>query len=191
MNLETKILNYSDHLEDSNFIPNLSKEYGMTEIILKLEKMLSETPTKIVAALLFLRDASVHRKKAPAFNEVVDLFRKSILTSKIFSILEINMCSFNADIRYQTIYSFGKMCFPEQAFRLHKVIDFFAKKYPSELNRVLFEFFWLTGSVNYDILQRLINLNQPEIQKAIEEYLQTISKEEQAQIEKRIDWKQN
>lgn len=188
MNINDEIVSYSDRLNELELIPNMVKSYGLSQIFSELEKMLNRSPDQVLAALLFLKDISIFRKDNPIFNQIVDSFRKLLITSKIFSILEEKLYSSHTEIRLNTIYTLGKIYFPNQSFRLLHAIDVYAKKYPTELDILLFEYFWLSGSIDYTLLQKLVNLSAPQVTTAIRKYLESLSDEMKIQIEKRINW---
>jgi len=172
MTLQQAIQNNPHDSKEYTYIPGLVATYGVDEIIQKIEEMLQGPDDQKMDALLFLRDASLHGPNVPIHNQAVDSLRKAISKSNIFPLMDDLLYSDNDAVRYQAVYTFGKMTFREQAFRLLNAIDVYAQKYPDQLASVLFEYTWLTETKDLDLLQKLQNLNNPAIQDAVKGFLE-------------------
>ncbi len=181
-----KLLNYRNISNGNAYILELSKIYSVEKIIFQLEKMLQSDTLQVFEALFFLRQVSITSRYERSFNEVVENFRKEIPKSRIFSLMEEHLYSTEEEIRSSVIYAFGKMTFPEQKKLLKKAIDFYINQFPLQLGELLFEYFWLNGGVDINLLKVLAKDGNSEVKKGIEWFLDHISDQEKASIKKEL-----
>jgi hypothetical protein len=149
MSLKKALTTYPHHIDtlkkQNSFIVKLVKLYGVGTVITELETILADgSIDQICDALLFLRDVSLYQERNPSFAPTVTQFRNALPDSRVFSLLEKQLYSESQQVRHNTIFAFGKMSFKENAARLHKAIDTYEKKYPSELGQLLQELAWLS-----------------------------------------------
>jgi len=177
MTLKQKILTNPHNVGEKVYIPNLVEQYSVMEIVAQIEEMLKGSTEDIVAALVFLRDALIEYRDAPAHNKLAKSIREKILKTKIIDSMNELLYSKNGIVRYQTIYTFGKTYMKDQAHLLHSAIDVYSQEYPDQLDTLLFEYDWLTHSVDKALLQDLVNQKNPQVTEAVKRFIDNSSNE--------------
>lgn len=134
----------SNNLQNISFLKELVERWSIDQIIHEMIDVLNYDRTNdIFQIYMFLRDVSIYRKQSPEFDGIVDLFRTELPKSTIFDLMNEKLYSQNKSIRSNTIFTFGKMYFSQNADYLKQAFNYYEIHHPDELEELQFEYNWL------------------------------------------------
>ncbi|ALF55546.1 hypothetical protein ACX27_26285 [Nostoc piscinale CENA21] len=149
--LETKIIQYLSHLEDSDYMAEVVTTPGAAETLIKI---LQDDDDEIMSyAGLFIRDFVLICSR----NETCKIPWETQLKPVIIPELERLIFAENHFIRKQVIYTLGKICSYDSIPILVQAFYEYRESDPILLPRLLGELFWLGVENRLDILESMIN----------------------------------
>ncbi|GBE95167.1 HEAT repeat domain-containing protein [Nostoc cycadae] len=149
--LETKIINYLSHLEDSDYMAAVVITPGAAETLIKI---LQYDDDEIMSyACLFIRDFVLSCSR----NETCKISWKTQLKPVIIPELERLIFTDNHFIRKQVIYTLGKICSYDSVPILLQAFYEYRESDPILLPRLIGELFWLGVENSWDLLESMVN----------------------------------
>ena len=151
--LETKILEYLNHLGDSEYMATVVTSIGAVDTLIKL--LQSENVVTVSYTCLFITDFSIGSR-----NNTCKEFWESKLESAIIPELEHLVLADNHFIRRQAIYTLGKICsYNSVPVLLHAFYEL-RDKDPLLLPRLVGELFWLGVDNRWALIDSMTASNQ-------------------------------
>jgi hypothetical protein len=154
VDIRDQILRYFDYAgcaDDEAVARAVFDEHGLAATVAAAVELAgSGTTSDVSHALLFVRDVTLD-DWMPGFSEALP-------TSGLFDVLRANLYAPNRLIRHNSVYTFGKLCFQENARLLEEALPFYLERDPLELDGLLFELFWLSPDARrrrWSYLQRI------------------------------------
>jgi hypothetical protein len=131
---------YLDHLESRPYVEGAIAEHGVPALIAEVSRVAAAgEPATMGPALAFVRDAA-----STLLGEAIqDAVRDELPRSTLFDALDRCLYVPRYAVRAQATYTFGKLCFAENASRLSRALDARRELDPFMIERWLFEIRWL------------------------------------------------
>jgi hypothetical protein len=131
---------YFDHLESREYVEHAIAEHGVPALIAEVARVAAAAePKPMGPALAFVRDAA----SSLLGDAIQDAVRDELPRSALFDALERCLYIPHHNVRAQATYTFGKLCFAENAGRLIAALDARRELDPFMIDRWLFEIRWL------------------------------------------------
>lgn len=152
--LKTKILNYLNYLNDSDYIAEIVSSPGADETLIQL--LHSKELETITATCLFITDSVLMGSQNQICQEAWESHSKDAIVPE----LECLVLSDNHFIRQQVIYTLGKICSYDSIPILLRAFHQFRDQDPILLPRLVGELFWLGVDHPGDIIESMITSPQ-------------------------------
>lgn len=137
---EAVIASYLDHLQDEAYIEAALVRHGAAALVdAAVRLMHSQETENFDDAVLFIRDVSIGLMR----QEITLAFRAQLPDSGLFDALERCLRAPVFHFRTQAAYTFGKLCYPENADRLIRVLEERRDTDPLLTPQLLLEIRWL------------------------------------------------
>lgn len=143
--IETVIAEYVHNIESEEYIDRAMTQHGVQGLVQQAVRWVnSPEPDRVGDALLFIRDLGIGVFRA----ETTEAFRNELPNSGLFEALERCLHVPYVVTRLRAIYTFGKLCFAENAPVLIRAFNLRRELDPLIVPRLLQEVLWLDGDVD-------------------------------------------
>lgn len=137
---EAVIAAYIDHIQDEAYIKAALVRHGADALVDAAVRLVRSLETESFDdATLFVRDVSIGLFR----QEITLAFRAQLPRSGLFDALDRCLRAPVFHLRTQAVYTFGKLCYPENGARLIRVLEERRDTDPLLTPHLLFEIRWL------------------------------------------------
>lgn len=137
---EAVIASYLDHIQDEAYIEAALVRHGAAALVATAVRLVRSLETESFDdAVLFIRDVSIGLLR----QEITRAFRAQLPGSGLFDALDLCLRAPVFHLRTQAAYTFGKLCYPDSADRLIRVLEERRDTDPLLTPHLLFEIRWL------------------------------------------------
>lgn len=153
LKIETSILKYLDHLEDTEYLAAIVTSTSLSELFNVINKLLrSENYETFDLTCLFIRDLVLLGNRHDACKEFVENYPES----SIVETLEHLLFCVNHFTRKQVIYTLGKTCSYSSVYAMNQAFDVLRDTDPLLLPKLIYEMVWL-GTENFcELIENMI-----------------------------------
>jgi hypothetical protein len=134
------IASYIEHLQDESFVVSAVDAHGVAALVDCVIGLLrGHDHQNVMDATLFIRDVSIGLFR----EEITNAFRERLPASDLFDVLDECLSVHGLRVRKQAVYTFGKLCYKENAGRLIRAFRDRRDHDPFLMGSLAFEIRWL------------------------------------------------